>query len=204
MVFNYKNMDDRENLLKKIEELESRVKVLEKDLIHDTLTSLKTRAFFEEESKTYISTTENIHAGKRHEWFGFKHLSIIFFDIDYFKKINDTYGHDVGDIVLKKVAEFIKKSVRVGDIVSRWGGEEMVVLLLGANESEAKEKADKIREGIENLVFEEVSDLKVTISAGVSEYSQGLSYEKIIKNADSALYKAKETGRNKVVAFSEL
>lgn len=197
-------MEEKEVLLKKIEELENRIKTLEKDLIHDSLTTLKTRAFFEEESKMYLQTANSINSGKRHEWFGFKHISIIFFDIDHFKKINDTYGHDAGDLVLKEVAETIKKNIRIGDVASRLGGEEIAVLLLGANESEAKTKADSIREKIGEINFNSIPDLKVTISAGVADNSSGLDYNLILKNADLALYKAKGTGRNKVVAFSEL
>ncbi len=193
-----------EQELNKIVELEKRIRELEKDLIHDSLTSLKTRAFFEEESKIYISTTNNINSGKRHDWFGFKDLSIIFFDIDYFKKINDTYGHMIGDSVLRDVANLIKENVRVGDVVARFGGEEVVALLLGASESDAKQKADSIRKKVELLTFESTPELKVTISGGVAESFPNVTYEGLLKNADLALYKAKGTGRNKVVTFSEI
>ncbi len=189
---------------KKIAELEKIIHDLEKDLIHDNLTSLKTRAFFEEECNTYLGAIANVDAGKRKEWFGFKHLSVLFIDIDHFKKINDTYGHEEGDMVLRKVAEIISGSLREGDTVARWGGEEIVALLLGANELDAKEKGHNIRKKIEMLRFNSVKDLNVTISIGVAENFPNATCQKLLKNADLALYKAKGSGRNKVVAFSEL
>lgn len=192
-----------QELQEKIVKLEEKVHELEKDLIHDTLTSLKTRGFFEEEAGVYLSAIANLDAGKRKEWFGFKHLSILFFDIDHFKKINDTYGHEVGDSVLKKVAETIAQSVRGGDTVARWGGEEIVASLLGANEEDAKGKAESIRKKIEELTFGS-TDLKVTISIGVASNFAGAKVSDLVKNADLALYKAKRSGRNKTVAFSEL
>lgn len=197
-------MEDSQVLKEKIVDLEKQIHDLEKDLIHDGLTGLKTRAFFEEESKIYLNSISNVNQGKRREWFGFKNISFLFFDIDHFKKINDTYGHDTGDLVLRDVAGAINKSVREGDTVARWGGEEMVASLLGANESDAKNKAEEIRKSIEGLVWQEIPDLKVTISIGVSSYIKDVSLEDLIKNADSALYQAKETGRNKVVTYSEI
>jgi len=194
----------KEELIEKVKALELEVHSLEKDLIHDSLTALKTRAFFEEEAKVYLDSILNSKEGKRKEWFGFKNLSFIFLDIDHFKKINDTYGHAVGDTVLKEVAQTIQKGLRQGDTASRWGGEEMVVLLLGANESDAVRKAEDIRRSVEALVFESNPELKVTISSGVASAEAGISLDELVKRADKALYKAKESGRNKVVAFLQL
>jgi len=187
----------------KIENLEKQIHDLEKDLIHDFLTGLKTRAFFEEETNTYLRTISNLEEGKRREWFGFKTLSFVLFDIDNFKKINDTYGHSIGDQVLKEVAFLIQKSVREGDTVSRWGGEEIAVCLLGANEVDARDKAENIRRMVEKLTFSHET-IKVTISAGVAMNWKDATYEELLKRVDKALYQAKETGRNKVVAFSEV
>ncbi len=197
-------MDETQKLKDKVGELETLVVELEKDLIHDSLTGLKTRKFFEEEVEIYLGAIVKTDQGKRKNWFGFKNLSFLFCDIDHFKNINDTYGHDTGDNVLKTVAETISKNVREGDTVARWGGEEIVVSLLGADEKDAKEKAESIREKIESLTFEFAPDLKVTISIGVASNFAGANYQTLLKNADLALYKAKGTGRNKVVAFSEL
>ena len=200
-------MDDTNNkeiLQQRIEQLEAQVHELEKDLIHDGLTGLKTRAFFEDEAGTFLDAIANVNAGKRREWFGFKNLSILFFDIDFFKKINDTYGHDIGDIVLKEVAHTIADSLRGGDTTARWGGEEMVAVLLGANEVDAKKKAEEIRQLVANLSFNEAPDLSVSISIGVATALPGIKLDELIKRADMALYRAKETGRNKVVVYSEI
>jgi diguanylate cyclase (GGDEF)-like protein len=190
-------------LQKKIVELEEQIHELEKDLIHDHLTGLKTRAFFEEEAATYLNTISNLEAGKRREWFGFKTLSFIFFDIDKFKGINDAHGHAIGDEVLHEVSALINRSVREGDTVARWGGEEIVACLLGANEQDARDKAESIRRTVEQLTFSHES-LKVTISAGVAANWKGATCEELVKRADKALYNAKESGRNKVVKYSEL
>ncbi len=193
-----------EELERKIKELEAQVHDLENDLIHDSLTGLKTRAFIEEELEVYLEAIAYNERGKRKEWFGFRHISVIFFDIDHFKKVNDTYGHDVGDSILKKVAETIRTSLRTGDTAARWGGEEMVASLLGANEDDAALKADEVRKSIEGLTFKEAPDLKLTISVGVASSEKGVKLLELIKHADLAVYKAKESGRNKVVKYSEL
>lgn len=202
-MYNYR-MEEKEELIKKIEVLENQVHELEKDLIHDSLTSLKTRAFFEEETGIYISAIANLDAGKRRQWFGFKNISFLFFDIDHFKKINDTYGHAMGDQILREVAGEILRSVRGGDTVARWGGEEMVASILGANELDAKNKAEEIRKNIESMNFLSAPDLKVTISVGVASNEKGDTCSSLVEKADKAVYKAKESGRNKVVTYSEI
>lgn len=194
----------KEKLLGTIEDLKKQVHDLEKDLIHDSLTSLKTRVFFEEESNIYLSSVENANTSKRREWFGFKNISILFFDIDHFKQINDKFGHAKGDVVLREVAQTILKNVRSGDTVARWGGEEMVSLLLGADEIDAKQKAEEIRLRIEKLSFDFGLELKVTVSIGVASTNKSIVFAELIEQADKAMYKAKESGRNKVVVYSEL
>lgn len=190
---------NKEELLKRIADLESQVQNLEKDLVHDSLTGLKTRAFFEEEAKVYLDMIKSMEAGKRRQWFGFKYISFLFLDIDYFKNINDTYGHPIGDLVLREVAAIIKNCVRIGDTVARWGGEEIVISLLGANLNDAQDKAEDIRRAIEDLKFPAISDLKVTASIGVvSSENSSHNFEELIKSADSALYIAKQSGRNKL------
>lgn len=188
---------------KRIAELEIQVHELERDLIHDPLTGLKTRAFFEEELSAYLATLTGNEQGKRKEWFGFRNISIIFFDIDYFKSVNDTHGHDIGDVVLRKISETIQNTLRTGDTAARWGGEEIVVSLLGANEKDTVVKAEEIRTMVKGLVFPEAPDLHLTISAGVASSEKGLNFPELVKRADLALYSAKHSGRNKVVAYGD-
>ncbi len=194
-------------LKKRIEELEKLVEILEVDLIHDKLTGLKTIRFFEEEVKIYFSVASNSsgrEVSRRRGWFGFSQVALIFFDIDNFKSINDTLGHQTGDEVLKSVAETIKISVRDGDIAARWGGEELVVALVGASEKDAINKAEEIRSHVEETRFGKYPDLKVTVSGGVSSANTGMSFEDTVERADKALYKAKRSGKNRIVSYSNL
>jgi len=128
-----------------------------------------------------------------------KNFCIIMTDIDHFKTFNDTYGHQVGDLVLKEVASVLKESVRTSDLVSRYGGEEMIILLRGASMDVAKDIAEKIRKNVEDhTVKDEKNTYKVTISLGVANIIAGETEEMIIKKVDQGLYKAKESGRNRV------
>lgn len=126
-------------------------------------------------------------------------------DIDYFKQVNDVYGHNVGDMILKDTSIIIKKQIREADLAIRFGGEEFLVLLIDINEGEAEGLAEKIRKTMEDTKFK-VPDgtLKKTISLGVTEFPVDTdSFWQAIKFADVALYKAKETGRNKSLRFNK-
>lgn len=193
---------EKEGLEKRIAELEAQVHDLKKDLIHDGLTGLKTRNYFEHESKNYFHNAiiDEVDEERRLKS-SLKNISFIFFDIDHFKNINDTYGHAAGDEVLKAVARSIEEGVRKRDIVSRWGGEEFVVILVGANEKSAMSKAESIRKSVERSNLESLPGVKVTVSAGVAGREEGATFEETIKRADKALYQAKESGRNKVVLY---
>jgi len=195
------------DLYKKIKDLENQVEILEKDLIHDKLTGLKTRGYFEEEAKIYFSlalSAENSHGSRRKQWFGFSNISFVFFDVDNFKNINDTLGHLVGDEVLKSVAETVRTSVREGDTAARWGGEEIVVTLVGATERDAMHKAEEIRRHVEETKFGKYPDLKITVSGGVASAHPGISFEETLERTDKALYSAKHSGKNRIVAYSNL
>lgn len=123
-------------------------------------------------------------------------LSILFCDIDNFKRINDKFGHDVGDSILSTFASKVKNSVRKSDIVARWGGEEFVLLIPNTTAEIARTIAEKIRKMIENTDFPIVG--KVTASFGVTHMLGEDNRDTVIKRADEALYSAKEKGRNRV------
>ncbi|MEO1958265.1 MAG: diguanylate cyclase [Nautiliaceae bacterium] len=124
-----------------------------------------------------------------------KEGSVIFFDIDHFKKINDTYGHEFGDYVLKKLSKIIKGRLRRKDFFGRWGGEEFLIVLPNTPYNGALKLAEEIRELIEKANFENV---KVTISLGVGDFKRGEDVDTIIQRVDNALYNAKNSGRNQV------
>lgn len=157
----------------------------------DGLTNLYNHRFFQEQMLI------NIENSKRYE----NPFSLILIDIDFFKKFNDTYGHQAGDAVLKQVAEQIKKSVRSTDIVCRYGGEEMSVILTNTGKEEAIITAQKICDAIASKPFKLSNTLErnVTISLGVSTFPQnGQTPTELIEYADKGLYVAKDNGRNQV------
>ena len=121
--------------------------------------------------------------------------SIIYFDIDFFKKINDKYGHDMGDYVLKEISKLVAENIRSNDIFGRWGGEEFLFILPITPYFNTLKVAEKIRKVVENYNFK---GIKVTISLGVSEIIENEQIEYAIKRADEALYEAKKSGRNQV------
>ncbi|MBR1861623.1 MAG: GGDEF domain-containing protein [Lachnospiraceae bacterium] len=128
------------------------------------------------------------------------HFSLIMGDIDFFKNINDTYGHEVGDEALKAVAKIFRNSVRDRDTVCRWGGEEFLVLILGSNE-EATAVAERVRERIkDNVVIHGSKEIRFTITLGVTSYVPGRSVEELIDKADSNMYFGKNNGRDQVVS----
>ena len=131
-------------------------------------------------------------------------LSLLFVDIDFFKKVNDTYGHNKGDIVLKVLGEILIDTSRIFDVVSRNGGEEFSVLLLDCDSSHAIEIAERLRKKVETYKFS-ISDkinLNITISIGISTYPDTTNkIDDLLEDADKALYEAKRTGRNKVVLY---
>lgn len=127
-------------------------------------------------------------------------FSIILGDIDFFKKVNDTYGHDCGDFVLMKIADMLRVTTRKQDTIGRWGGEELILLLPETDIDQAGILAEKIRAKIAESAFVfKGFTFSITMSFGVSVYTPGLAKDDIIKNADEKLYTAKKTGRNRVV-----
>ncbi len=130
-------------------------------------------------------------------------FSIIITDIDHFKKVNDTYGHDCGDIVLEEISQILMSLIRKQDQVSRWGGEEFLLLLPETGTDGALTLAEKIRTQIQESTFTcGDTTINVTMTFGVSSFAKEKSDKIVIKEADIALYQGKNTGRNKSVAYS--
>ncbi|TSC90271.1 MAG: hypothetical protein G01um10142_462 [Parcubacteria group bacterium Gr01-1014_2] len=170
----------------------------------DPLTGLNNRRGFEEEVrrliKDLIFAKENPEARKH---FYIDSISLIFFDIDNFKKLNDTYGHKIGDQVLQQISQIIRQKVRNIDFIGRRGGEEFVVALVGSYEEDAYRKAEEIRKAIKSRV--KAGNEIVTISVGLAELKDRVSFEDLIKQADKAMYTAKhERGKDNVVRYSEI
>lgn len=163
----------------------------------DMMTHLKLKYYF----YSRLSTTLDRAVDKKQK------ISVLMFDIDFFKKFNDTYGHECGDFVLISVAELIKKSLRDTDIACRYGGEEFTVLLTNTGKKEALMVAERIRTTIENndFVYED-KHFKVTISGGVSVFDGSkhamISSNAFVNQADKALYVSKNKGRNRVSFYS--
>ena len=162
----------------------------------DMMTKLRLKFYF------YNILEDKLDSAFSHE----QTLSVIMFDIDFFKKFNDTYGHACGDYVLKKVAEIISDSIREEDLASRYGGEEFTVLLCNAGKNEAMLVAERIRKRIEQTtVFYEGHNMQITISGGISvfniETNPVHSAKILVDQADKALYVSKRTGRNRVTVF---
>ena len=172
-----------------ITQIKEKSNLLEYQASHDKLTGLFNRNKFDE---FYI---KEVKRSRRYS----TDLSIIIFDIDNFKTINDTHGHQSGDIVLKEISQIISLHIREQDIAVRWGGEEFLILLPHTNLDGATTVAKKIRINIEENEFTELK-LKLTASFGVSELNEDDSDESLILRTDKFLYEAKNSGKNRVIA----
>jgi len=155
----------------------------------DKLTSLYNKAYIEEQLDVQCGMVRRYH----------RECSVIFFDIDHFKRINDNYGHSVGDEVLIAISSLISNHIRSTDMLARWGGEEFLLLLPETGIEEAKIVANKICSLVEQHDFDIVK--KVTISLGVTSVLASDTVLSILNRVDKALYKAKHSGRNQVVVY---
>ena len=168
----------------------------------DALTGFNNRRQLEERIKQEVSSAKRQN----------RNLCAIMTDIDFFKSVNDTYGHACGDLVLKTVSRVIKLQLRDYDIAGRYGGEEFSIILPYTKLAEAKMVAERLRRAVENTkidvskVNSDVSEknIGVTISLGIAEYTDGDDEKTILQKADKALYKAKESGRNKAEIYENI
>ncbi len=162
--------------------------------IIDGLTGLYNRRFFQQTLEREFARS------KRHK----TNLSLALFDIDHFKNINDNYGHQFGDKVLAEIAKIIKSSLRKTDYVTRYGGEEIIIVLPDTNIEQSIIPIERIREKIEQTDFKyKNKTIKVTISCGLSDVTKDVnSQEEFLSRADKSLYESKRTGRNKTTCFA--
>jgi len=132
-----------------------------------------------------------------------RNAALVMFDIDHFKKINDSYGHQAGDAVIQQTAELVRQSTRDADIAGRYGGEEFVVLLPDTDSEGAVTFAERLRQSIEaHEVVHEGRSIRFTVSLGIADLSEPTNgYAQLIERADIALYSSKASGRNQVTLY---
>lgn len=193
--FDMEEMKFRTNIGKRIIELEQGILRLAKT---DYLTGLMNRRAFMERMEGELNRACRLD----------KPMGLVISDIDHFKLINDSYGHIVGDKVLQEYGNILSTSFRLYDFAGRYGGEEFIVALPGANAEETARIAERVRKAIEKqniLISNPGRSVNITASFGISSFEPGKSVtvDELIKKADEALYMAKREGRNRVVVYSE-
>ncbi|MBG9447779.1 diguanylate cyclase [Cytobacillus firmus] len=181
---------DIEEFLLKIDRHLANKKLFDQSVMIDELTRVYNRRFFEDSLAVFMNELSRNH----------RTFSLAILDLDFFKNINDTYGHPAGDLVLAEFAKYLKENIRQTDYVFRYGGEEFVVLFSGASDIESKIALEKILQGFSEKRFEQCGNsFSVTFSAGVFMVDQpGIEKETILRAADQALYEAKQKGRARV------
>lgn len=176
-------------LQRKQKELEELNKALEKQAITDTLTEVYNRQKFHE------MLIQEAKESRRYS----THLSLIMFDIDHFKLVNDTHGHQAGDAVLKEMAKLISENIRDADLLARYGGEEFMILASHTDRESAFTLAEKLREKVRTAKFD--GALHITCSFGVTQFHDRDTIDSFLKRIDDALYMAKNNGRDRVEIF---
>jgi diguanylate cyclase (GGDEF)-like protein len=170
--------------------------VLKKEAVTDGLTGLYVYRYFELQLKREFENARRLK----------KDLALVIYDIDHFKKINDTYGHEFGNVVLKAIAKSLKNHSRRSNVIARYGGEEFCIIITGMDRDHAVKYSERLRDLIGSLEFktDKGDGIKVTMSAGIAMASDITSGESsdLVKSADSALYNSKNTGRNRITVFT--
>lgn len=187
MVIAHTNFTIRKNLFESNNQLHEMNLTLRDQALRDSLTKLYNNGYMFDFIENAIKDQDRCGSV----------FSLLMIDIDDFKLVNDKYGHLFGDQVICGIADKLKELTRSHDVVGRYGGEEFVIALCGADVKIASDIAERIRKEVEELQFEE--PMKVSISVGISEYSNQTTME-LVKTADENLYKAKRAGKNRVVA----
>lgn len=156
----------------------------------DALTGLHNRVWFEEVFPKQLELCERTG----------QHACLLMIDIDHFKRVNDQYGHVVGDDALRHVAMLLRRNLRSTDLCARYGGEELIVLMPGAELSQAGLTAERLREAIANtpLQLPDGREVALKVSGGIAQWPPGTSLEDLVRAADQALYRAKNSGRNQI------
>jgi len=189
-----KEDEEIEKLRQKVTLLEGKLKELSKEVKTDFLTNIANKKAVTEELKKQEAIYQRYGTN----------YSVVFFDIDHFKNINDTYGHDAGDVILKSLGLLFKRYARDIDMIGRFGGEEFVAILPNTDKEGAYKFAEKVRQIIEKTKFMyKNTRINVTVSGGVASRNETNSAEETLKLADERLYKAKRSGRNKICADDE-
>ncbi len=186
-----RGLRERGKLQRMTESLSVRSLSLEHAAVTDGLTGLYNRRYFDEALAEYLEAFGHID----------KPIGMVILDLDHFKKVNDTHGHDVGDKVLRQVAECLQIFTRYHDVMARLGGEEFAILSPNITETQLYNLSDRIRQAVSELRITNGNvTLKVTVSAGLAIWNGVESGEELYRRADKQLYEAKRQGRNRVCA----
>ncbi len=178
--------DEKEELKRLVKHLREQLEQLHLIATHDEKTGVYNSTFFKSIFEFELRKAERDGT-----------FCLVVIDLDFFKKVNDTYGHITGDKILKRTAEILKGGMRGADVAARFGGEEFFIILPDADRDKGRQVAERLRKAVLKDRFLKKHGL--TISAGVAEYKKKDTFDTLANRADEALYEAKKTGRNRVV-----
>lgn len=188
------HMLSMEDLSDSVTQLEEEKVKLSNQLMHDTLTGALSRAYIMDVLKKHISIRRQVDG---------QELSVALFDIDLFKNVNDTYGHQVGDALLIKFIQTINYVIRDQDYLGRYGGEEFLFVVVNTQPGDVLHLVERIRTSIENTIYHiNGHDIRITLSIGLTHSKIGDDVDHLVERADNALYKAKNAGRNQTVEIN--